>query len=328
MVLNLPARITIVGGLHGQLWDLLRILERVGFPPVRRYLFLGDIVDGGTFSLEAFTLLLLLKAKHPRHIYILRGSHEFAPPDIDHKALLEECISVYGVLAGTKVFERLCGVWPWMPIAARIGDFAVAMHGGIGPTTSLAALNRVARPIRVWSSGLIADAIWSEPGDGPAEFEESTRGPGKIFNADATEAFVSREGVRMLVRAHSAICEGVLAQHRGMCVTVFSAARDRRARSIFGGIVHVDGERATAQVFPPLPRLTRAMVSFVRLLAEAHVGGRHLSLPVGRPRSSIEVRRSGGLGKCESCLPRIGWLQGERPSIAGHRRASLRLPAS
>jgi hypothetical protein len=250
--------------LHGQLWDLLRILHNVGLPPARTYLFLGDIVDRGSFSLEVLTLVLLLTARHPKHVYLVRGNHEFVAPGIDHEGFLAECVSIYGIRAGRDVFDDLCGVWPWMPIAARIGRMAVAVHGGVGPTLSLAALDRVQRPVSEWSSRLVADAVWSDPGDGPALFEESSRGLGKIFSADATAGFLRREGVGMLVRSHSAISGGVFWEHQRMCVTVFSAAGYCDS-DVLGGVLHLDGERATAQVFPPPPQLTREMVSFVRV---------------------------------------------------------------
>jgi hypothetical protein len=40
------------------------------------YLFLGDYVDRGFNSVEAFTFILTLKVKHKDRITILRGNHE------------------------------------------------------------------------------------------------------------------------------------------------------------------------------------------------------------------------------------------------------------
>lgn len=76
VLLDLEAPLKIVGDIHGQYYDLLRLFEYGGFPPEANYLFLGDYVDRGPNGLETICLLLAYKIKYPENFFMLRGNHE------------------------------------------------------------------------------------------------------------------------------------------------------------------------------------------------------------------------------------------------------------
>jgi serine/threonine-protein phosphatase PP1 catalytic subunit len=77
-LIELSPPVKIVGDVHGQYSDLIRLFEMCGFPPTSNYLFLGDYVDRGKQSLETFLLLLCYKIKYPENFFLLRGNHECA----------------------------------------------------------------------------------------------------------------------------------------------------------------------------------------------------------------------------------------------------------
>ena len=77
-LIELSPPVKIVGDVHGQYSDLIRLFEMCGFPPAANYLFLGDYVDRGKQSLETICLLLAYKIKYPENFFILRGNHECA----------------------------------------------------------------------------------------------------------------------------------------------------------------------------------------------------------------------------------------------------------
>ena len=70
-VYRLPkeASINIIGDIHGQYYDLLKILKEKGRPSADNlYLFNGDIVDKGPKSVECILMLFCLKLRHPDYV--------------------------------------------------------------------------------------------------------------------------------------------------------------------------------------------------------------------------------------------------------------------
>ena len=56
-LLELRYPVPVVGDIHGQFFDLLKLLDMAGDFASNKYLFLGDYVDRGSFSVEVILLL-------------------------------------------------------------------------------------------------------------------------------------------------------------------------------------------------------------------------------------------------------------------------------
>ena len=225
-ILSLEQPFHIVGDLHGQFYDLLHILEETSGHTIggnHRYLFLGDYVDRGPFSVEVCLYLFALKIKHPKDVFLLRGNHECQLLS-KHFSFQKECVQKYGKV----IFEKFLECFQHLPLAAVIqtsmGRF-FCVHGGLSPSTlTLEAISEVEREREVPAEGALCDLLWSDPlGEDTAidlreeEWEEwwgveyernPTRGCGYVFGYKALREFLDGNGFVSVVRGHEVQREG------------------------------------------------------------------------------------------------------------------------
>jgi protein phosphatase len=260
-LLELSSPILIVGDIHGQILDLVRIIQTCGRPPDVRYLFLGDLVDRGEFSLESVLLIFVLKLLFPSHIYLIRGNHEFDSSTREF-GFESELLQVY---ADRRVYESFMRAFSVIPLAATIDRHVLCIHGGIGPMlVSLSQIRTLQRPIDVAESALISQMLWSDPSDETSEFAESPRGSGCLFGHFAFQRFLGEGNLRAVVRGHQCMPEGVTAHFDGQCITVFSASNYCGRKGNDGGVLKITPDQPSEPItFPPIGFLPRACAEFV-----------------------------------------------------------------
>jgi serine/threonine-protein phosphatase 5 len=221
----------ICGDTHGQFYDLCNIFELAGEPgPTNPYLFNGDFVDRGSFSVENVLLLFAFKLLYPAHVHLLRGNHETR---LQNKVYgFEGEVRAKYDMPTMDLFQE---VFQALPLAAVVGGRVFVTHGGLftrdGVTLhDIVGINRFREPPE--GGGLMSDLMWSDPQPFPGR-EPSKRGVGMSFGPDVTERFLDHNGLDILVRSHEVKEDGYAVEHKGRCITVFSCVSSTRSTTRF-----------------------------------------------------------------------------------------------
>lgn len=213
-LLELHDPITVCGDVHGQYYDLIKLLSIGGDPKQTQYLFLGDYVDRGFFGTECCFLLFAYKTLYPNRFFMIRGNHECRHLT-SYFNFKEECLFKYSL----EIYEEIMKCFDCLPVGAILNGRFLCVHGGISPELkTIEEINIIHRFREPPSNGMFCDILWADPMDNEEEekklgekvmfVENQLRGCSYVFSYRAADKFLKENNLLSIIRAHEAQDEG------------------------------------------------------------------------------------------------------------------------
>lgn len=222
-------RIIVVGDVHGQFHDVLQIFQKFGMPSRENiYLFNGDLVDRGKYSVEIVTTLFALKLANPESIFINRGNHETAGINLNYG--LKRAFNKFP--DATLLYNACNQAFNQLPFASVIDDEIFVVHGGVAEfhLADIATLSRGHEPEyskESWDLGnpnaIIEILLWSDPREKLKGYALNNRGAGLYWGEDITKKFLKLNNLKLVIRSHEVVDEGFQKFHNNLGITLFSA---------------------------------------------------------------------------------------------------------
>lgn len=255
-VQRVAAPVTICGDIHGQFYDLLELFRVGGECPTTNYLFLGDFVDRGHYSVETFLFLLALKVRYPTKMTLIRGNHE-SRQITQVYGFYDECLRKYG---SAQVWKYCTEVFDFLSLSAIIDDRVFCVHGGLSP--SIATLDQIRiidRKQEVPHDGAMCDLLWSDPEE-ITGWGLSPRGAGYLFGGDVVDKFNETNNLALIARAHQLVMEGHKPLFDNKLVTVWSAPNYCYRCGNVAAILQLDDNlNQTFRIFEAAPQQVRVV---------------------------------------------------------------------
>lgn len=127
-----------------QYYDLIEIFRIGGYCPDTNYLFLGDYVDRGLYSIETISLLTCLKLRYPDRVQLVRGNHESrAVTQVIRRKSISFCmkftiiLQTYGFYAecmrkygSMQVWKYFTDMFDYLTLSVVVDNSIFCVHGG------------------------------------------------------------------------------------------------------------------------------------------------------------------------------------------------------
>lgn len=204
-------KFTVCGDIHGQFYDLMNIFDRNGLPSEENpYLFNGDFVDRGSFSVECIFTLFGFKLLFPNHFFMSRGKlillikrfknyNYFAIPGNHESLNMNQMYGFTGEVTAkysSTMADMFTQVYNWLPLCHLLNNRVLVMHGGLfsNDNVLIEDLRTVDRNRQPPEDGIMCELLWSDPQFQPGR-SPSKRGVGCQFGPDVTENFLKRNNL-------------------------------------------------------------------------------------------------------------------------------------
>lgn len=244
-ILKLTSPCTVIGGLHGNLHDLMvferQLWKKGPLLESSTFLFLGDFVGPNSdYNLMVVMYLLALKVLAPFRVFLIRGNYELRTVQTE-LGLTTRSREKLGDI-GQSVWDRINAVYDRMPMGATIDKNVFCVHGGIPRSVSKLndLMTSIPTPMTKPESECPAawEMMWGEPIDNVAfnklknkqtdGFVSNTKqgNRGYLFSGIAATNFLKANNLSHIIRTHELIERGIEYSFKGEVISISSSSEN------------------------------------------------------------------------------------------------------
>jgi hypothetical protein len=237
----------VFGDIHGNLQDIYDYEKLFwgSFQPNANYVFLGDFVDRGEYSVEVVSYLFCLKMLFPAQFSLIRGNHEIRAFNSQY-TFIKECLTKFGDDHGRRIYDRFNTCFESLPLAALIDKTIFCCHGGVPKSGKYAISYKeimdIPKPLvdPNKDSQIAQTMLWNDPIESRSSYNDSSedelrskgiefvpnraRLTGWYFTAEAAKKFLKSNGWSFMIRAHEAVPKGYRFTSGDRVITIFSSS--------------------------------------------------------------------------------------------------------
>lgn len=215
--------ITVVGDIHGDSLTVEQIINKTGFienmeegDRSQVLVFMGDYVDRGPAEKRVMEILLELKKRYPKNVFLMGADHETTEGKVYPQSFPQTIKSGYDTGEhGKEIFEKYVKIFALMPSLVVCGNGLVISHGGICAEEIPQGLLSLRRNFRAFYQ-----MQWADPDPGLTQGirghgdridsgsdEEALKAGLILYSEEALRSFLRKIGGKVMIRGHQVSSE-------------------------------------------------------------------------------------------------------------------------
>ena len=207
-MLRVDASVKVIGDIYGQYFDLIGMLNE---RPPFNYLFLGNYIGHGNYSLETILFLFCLKVRNPDRVSLLRGNQETYHMSKE-RGFFQEVYTKYG---NTEAWREIVRVFDYLPLCAVIGDTYLAVHGDASEYNSLDCIREISRHREDLSKSTL---FWAKI----SYTNETKPSVGYTRSLEDVSRFLAKNKLKVMIRGNGVYTDGYQKDPNQTCISLCS----------------------------------------------------------------------------------------------------------